>query len=151
MGAGAASSIGKAVFTSPSATGTATTSVVKADRPPQARPLTGRKAASTPSIPEATTYKPLTESFEQTVSADNLSSQASEAGDPRQAAASMTEAGGRENLAAEAVAACVLSSVPVNSLNTGIFGRGLTTNSVSSLVRLAMSSNFPSGLLNQVY
>ena len=38
-----------------------------------------------------------------------------------------------------------------NSLNTGIFGRGLTTNSVSSLVRLAMSSNFPSGLLNQVY
>ena len=38
-----------------------------------------------------------------------------------------------------------------NSLNnTGIFGRGLTTNSVSSLVRLALSSNFPSGLLNQV-
>ena len=38
-----------------------------------------------------------------------------------------------------------------NSLNSGIFGRGLTTNSVSSLVRLALSSNFPSGLLNQVY
>ena len=37
-----------------------------------------------------------------------------------------------------------------NSLNSGIFGRGLTTNSVSSLVRLALSSNFPSGLLNQV-
>ena len=38
-----------------------------------------------------------------------------------------------------------------NSLNTGgLFGRGLTTNSVSSLVRLALSSNFPSGLLNQV-
>merc|ERR1719312_1426507 len=36
-----------------------------------------------------------------------------------------------------------------NSLNSGIFGRGLTTNSVSSLVRLALSSNFPSGLLNQ--
>merc|ERR1719154_738587 len=37
-----------------------------------------------------------------------------------------------------------------NSLNTGgLFGRGLTTNSVSSLVRLALSSNFPSGLLNQ--
>ena len=38
-----------------------------------------------------------------------------------------------------------------NSLNSGIFGRGLTTNSVSSLVRLALSSNFPSGLLNQVF
>ena len=38
-----------------------------------------------------------------------------------------------------------------NSLNSGgLFGRGLTTNSVSSLVRLALSSNFPSGLLNQV-
>ena len=37
-----------------------------------------------------------------------------------------------------------------NSLNSGIFGRGLATNSVSSLVRLALSSNFPSGLLNQV-
>merc|ERR1719154_1037006 len=109
--AGAASSSPKAVFTSPSATGTATTSVVKPDRPPQARPLTGRKAASTPSIPEATTYKPLTESFERTVSADTLSSQASEATDPRSATASMTEAGGRENLAAEAVAASVLSSV----------------------------------------
>merc|ERR1719422_1248219 len=36
-----------------------------------------------------------------------------------------------------------------NSINSGIFGRGLTTNSVSSLVRLALSSNFPSGLLNQ--
>merc|ERR1719192_2282781 len=36
-----------------------------------------------------------------------------------------------------------------NSLNSGIFGRGLATNSVSSLVRLALSSNFPSGLLNQ--
>ncbi len=38
-----------------------------------------------------------------------------------------------------------------NSLHSGIFGRsGLSTNSVSSLVRLALSSNFPSGLLNQV-
>ena len=37
-----------------------------------------------------------------------------------------------------------------NTLNSGIFGRGLATNSVSSLVRLALSSNFPSGLLNQV-
>jgi len=37
-----------------------------------------------------------------------------------------------------------------NSLNSGIFGRGgLATNSVSSLVRLALSTNFPSGLLNQ--
>merc|ERR1719318_750849 len=36
-----------------------------------------------------------------------------------------------------------------NTLNSGIFGRGLATNSVSSLVRLALSSNFPSGLLNQ--
>merc|ERR1719204_527335 len=38
-----------------------------------------------------------------------------------------------------------------NSLNSsGIFGRGgLSTNSVSSLVRLALSSNFPGGLLNQ--
>ncbi len=38
-----------------------------------------------------------------------------------------------------------------NSLHSGIFGRGgLSTNSVSSLVRLALSTNFPSGLLNQV-
>ena len=37
-----------------------------------------------------------------------------------------------------------------NTLNSGIFGRGLATNSVSSLVKLALSSNFPSGLLNQV-
>ena len=37
-----------------------------------------------------------------------------------------------------------------NTLNSGIFGRGLATSSVSSLVRLALSSNFPSGLLNQV-
>ena len=37
-----------------------------------------------------------------------------------------------------------------NTLNSGIFGRSLATNSVSSLVRLALSSNFPSGLLNQV-
>merc|ERR1719462_1135165 len=38
-----------------------------------------------------------------------------------------------------------------NSLNSsGIFGRGgLATSSVSSLVRLALSSNFPGGLLNQ--
>merc|ERR1740128_520490 len=36
-----------------------------------------------------------------------------------------------------------------NSLTSGVFGRGLATNSVSSLVRLALSSNFPSGLLNQ--
>ena len=62
--------VAKAVFTSPTATSTATTQAacVKPDRPPQhARPLTGRKAASTPSIPEATTGKPLVESFEQTV------------------------------------------------------------------------------------
>ena len=40
-----------------------------------------------------------------------------------------------------------------NSLNSsGIFGRGgLATSSVSSLVRLALSSNFPGGLLNQVF
>ena len=39
-----------------------------------------------------------------------------------------------------------------NSLNSsGIFGRGgLATSSVSSLVRLALSSNFPGSLLNQV-
>ena len=52
------------------------------------------------------------ESFEQTVSADNLTSQG--ASEERSAtAASMTEAGGRENLAAEAeaVAVSVLSSV----------------------------------------
>jgi len=36
-----------------------------------------------------------------------------------------------------------------NSLSSGVFGRGLSTNSVSSLVRLALSSNFPGGLLNQ--
>jgi len=99
----------KAVFTTP-ATSTATTAAVKPDRPPQARPLTGRKAASTPSIPEATTGKPLVESFEQTVSADNLSSGAHPAGDG-QVSAGLTEGGGRENLAAEAVAASVLSSV----------------------------------------
>ena len=103
------------VFTSPSTTcSTSTTSslsstaAVKPDRP-QARPLTGRKAASTPSIPEATTCKPLSESYEQTVSADNLSSQGTS--EARSATTSMTEAGGRENLAAEAVAANVLSSV----------------------------------------
>merc|ERR1719228_3009966 len=84
---------GKAVFTSP-ATSTATTPAVKPDRPPQARPLTGRKAASTPSIPEATTGKPLVESFEQTVSADNLSSGAGDG----QVSAGLTEGGGRENL-----------------------------------------------------
>ena len=111
LGIGAGSSAGgKAVFTSP-ATSTATTPAVKPDRPPQARPLTGRKAASTPSIPEATTCKPLMESFEQTVSADNLSSQSGAGGQERSATASMTEAGGRENLAAEAVAASVLTSV----------------------------------------
>ena len=38
----------------------------------QFRPLTGRKAASIPSIPEATTGKPFMECFEQAVSADNL-------------------------------------------------------------------------------
>ena len=69
------------------------------DRPPQARPLTDRKAASTQIIREAT--KPLTESFEQTVLADNLFSQAPEARYPRSAIASMTEDGGRENLAEE--------------------------------------------------
>jgi len=37
-----------------------------------------------------------------------------------------------------------------NSLNSGIFGRGgLATSSVSSLVRLALSTNFPGGLLSQ--
>ena len=100
------------MFTSPSTTtattGLTTTPAVKPDRP-QARPLTGRKAASTPSIPEATTCKPLSESYEQTVSADNLSSQGTT--EARSATTSMTEAGGRENLAAEAVAANVLSSV----------------------------------------
>merc|ERR1719315_380310 len=79
---------GKAVFTSP-ATSTATTPAVKPDRPPQARPLTGRKAASTPSIPEATTGKPLVESFERTVSADNLSSGAGDS----QVSAGLTEGG----------------------------------------------------------
>merc|ERR1719319_1873155 len=42
-------------------------------REAKARPLTGRKAASMPSLPEATQAKSLGESFEQTVSADNLS------------------------------------------------------------------------------
>ena len=37
----------KPVFTTP-----ATTAAVKPDKPPQDRPLTGRKAASTPSIPD---------------------------------------------------------------------------------------------------
>merc|ERR1719402_718742 len=36
-----------------------------------------------------------------------------------------------------------------NTLNSGIFGRGLATSSVSSLVRLALSTNFPGALLNQ--
>ena len=84
------------VFASPS-TSVTTAGAVKPDRP-QARPLTGRKAASTPSIPEATTCKPLSESFEQTVSADNLSSQG--ASEARSAATSISEAGGRDNLAA---------------------------------------------------
>ena len=40
-----------------------------------------------------------------------------------------------------------------NSLNSsGLFGgRGLATSSVSSLVRLALSTNFPGALLNQVH
>ena len=37
-----------------------------------------------------------------------------------------------------------------NTLNIRIFGRGLATNSVSNLVRLAVSSHFPIGLLNKV-
>ena len=46
---------------------------------------------------------------------------------------------------------CVRNRNTANSLHSGIFGRGgLSTNSVSSLVRLALSTNFPSGLLNQV-
>jgi len=70
----------------------------------QSRPLTGRKAASTPSIPEATgPGKPLVESFERTVSADNLSS--------TESTGHLSEGTGRENLAAEAVAASVLSQV----------------------------------------
>ena len=80
----------------------AATPAVKPDRGGQARPLTGRKAASTPSIPEATTCKPLMESFEQTVSADNLSGQAG-GGQARSATMSMAEAGGRDNLAASVV------------------------------------------------
>merc|ERR1711994_1170900 len=90
------------VFTSPmSNTAVTSSGAVKPDRP-QARPLTGRKAASTPSIPEATTCKPLMESFEQTVSADNLSGQAG-GGQARSATMSMAEAGGRDNLAASVV------------------------------------------------
>ena len=50
------------------------------------------------------------ESFEQTASADDLSSGAHPGGDS-QISAALTEGGGRENLAAEAVAASVLSSV----------------------------------------
>ena len=53
-GAGAvAVASSRTVFTCPSSTTTSTTQA----KPPQhsARPLTGRKAASTPSIPEATT------------------------------------------------------------------------------------------------
>ena len=74
----------------------------------RARPLTGRKAASTPSLPEATTgSKSLVESFEQTVSADNLSRR-EEGGEERSAA---TTEGGRENLAAEAVAVSMMQQV----------------------------------------
>ena len=67
----------KSVFTSPTQ---------KTETTPSSRVSTGgvrstsrvsssRKASSTPSLPEATTdgAKPLVESFEQTVSADNLS------------------------------------------------------------------------------
>jgi len=150
----AATAVGKAMFTSPP-TSTVTTPTSRSTEPllkperPQARPLTGRKAASTPSIPEATTGKPLMESFEQTVSADNLSSGAQDAPDQPAtggvgsgAAATLTEAGAaRENLststtshshqqqrdnnmAAETVAASVLSHVlsPPSRDSTG--GRG---------------------------
>ena len=45
----------------------------------------------------------------------------------------------------------VASRNTANSLNSsGLFGRGLATSSVSSLVRLALSTNFPGALLNQV-
>jgi len=95
---GGTQSSGGLVFTSPP-TNTSVT---------QARPLTGRKAASTPSIPEAagTGNKPLAESFEQTVSADNLSSGTSGVMSP-----DVNLADGRENLAAEAIATSVLSRV----------------------------------------
>ena len=82
----------------------------KPDRPPQARPLTGWRAASTPSIPEATTGKSMDASFGPTVLADNLSSRAHPGGDS-QVSDALTEGGGMENLAAESVAASVLSSV----------------------------------------
>ena len=55
-------------------------------------------------------FKTQVESFDQTVLADNLSSETHPAGDS-QVCAGLTEGGGRENLAAEAVAASVLSSV----------------------------------------
>ena len=77
---------------------------------PKARPLTGRKAASTPSLPEATTgSKSLVESFEQTVSADNLSRR-EEGGEEARASIAVSE-GARENLAAEAVAVSMMQQV----------------------------------------
>ena len=73
--------------------------------------MTGRKADCTQSIPDATmtvgSSKSLGERSEQTVSAVNLSGGGSE---PAVSAAA-TDGGGRENLAAEAVAASVLSLV----------------------------------------
>merc|ERR1719220_3058586 len=75
----------------------------------KARPLTGRKAASTPSLPEATTgSKSLVESFEQTVSADNLSRP--EEGEEVRSSIAVSE-GARENLAAEAVAVSMMQQV----------------------------------------
>ena len=76
----------------------------------KARPLTGRKAASTPSLPEATTgSKSLVESFEQTVSADNLSRREEGAEQVRSSIA--VSEGARENLAAEAVAVSMMQQV----------------------------------------
>merc|ERR1719234_1215278 len=77
----------------------------------KARPLTGRKAASTPSLPEATTgSKSLVESFEQTVSADNLSRREEGAEDQVRSSIAVSE-GARENLAAEAVAVSMMQQV----------------------------------------
>ena len=68
--------LSKSVFTSPTQkTETTPSSSRSTGVRSTARVSSSRKASSTPSLPEATTdgAKPLMESFEQTVSADNLS------------------------------------------------------------------------------
>ena len=131
LGGGVGSGPARVVFTSPPTTTATTASGTGKPERPGARPLTGRKAASTPSIPDTvTTCKPLMESFEQTVSADNLSSGAGGGA----GAGQLTEGGREENLAAEAVAASVLSSVLTGETVSSLPGQPESPNDNDSVL-----------------